>query len=181
MFPCFGDVFAESKPAPMRILESFRTEYNPARTPKPDLEEPFWQLDLLKDFIDRSVDGIVAFDLQLRCILWNQAMEALSGIPAAQAIGQSIFTMLLSPGESRGRESVFAALLGRTVTLENELLVNASIRLDCHCSPLTNSVGSVHGGIVIVRPSLQLCQSKQSLDLSLAPLAFDISLLDHLR
>lgn len=165
----------------MRTLESFGTEYNPARAPRPDLEEPFWQLDLLKDFIDRSVDGIVAFDLRVKCILWNPAMERLSDIPAARAIGQSVFTMLLSPAESRGRESVFAALLGRTVALENELLIDASIRLDCHYSPLTNSLGSVDGGIIILRPSMQRCQSKPSLDLSLAPSAFDISLLDNLR
>lgn len=165
----------------MQVIEIFKAPYDSAGTPQANLTAPFWQLDLLKTFIEDSGDGIAAFDLHLNCVLWNRGMERLCGISASQAIGRSVFDTLLTPRDLRARESIFAALLGHTVTVQSEPLDRFVVRLDCYYSPLTNSLGSVDGGIVIVRPAIETSRLSQSRELSLSPLIVDSDLLDNLR
>jgi len=165
----------------MQVIESFKPTYNPARAAQASLREPFWQLDLLKTFIENSGDGITAFDLHLNCVLWNPVMERLSGVNANQAMGRSIFDTLLGPQDLDARESVFAALLGRTVTLKSESLERLPIRLDSFYSPLTDPLGAINGGIVIVRPASEGTHGVHTPEFSLSPSTVDIDQLDNLR
>jgi len=55
---------------------------------------------LLQDVVSASVDGVCVFDPQHVCILWSPAMERLTGVPAASAVGKQR-AELLPDGDAR--------------------------------------------------------------------------------
>jgi PAS domain S-box-containing protein len=109
---------------------------------------------VLDALVEASVDGVLAFDRELRYTLWNPAMERLSGVPAAVAIGAhalELFPFLVETGEDR---AFHAALAGETVTTRRRAFVNRAGRagfFDGHYRPLRDSTGAVVGGLAIVR------------------------------
>lgn len=48
----------------------------------------------LKDIVDHTTDGIYQTGPDRRIVSWNQAMETITGYPAAEAIGQYCFNIL---------------------------------------------------------------------------------------
>ena len=65
------------------------------------------------EIIDHAGEGIVAYDRELRYLLWNHFMEELTGLPADQVLGlhaPEVFPQLLEQG--------VAALLQRAMNGE---------------------------------------------------------------
>lgn len=59
---------------------------------------------MLEVLVEASVDGVLAFDRELRYTQWNPAMERISGVPTAVAIGAralELFPFLVEIGEDR--------------------------------------------------------------------------------
>ena len=46
---------------------------------------------LLRQLLDASVEGILAFDRECRYIAWNQAMERISGMRSEDVLGKTAF------------------------------------------------------------------------------------------
>ena len=68
--------------------------------------------------VERSFDGLLVFDRSLRYVLWNRAMERLTGVPREQCLGRpaaEVFPFLEEIGQIRYLK---AALMGLTVTVE---------------------------------------------------------------
>jgi PAS domain S-box-containing protein len=103
--------------------------------------------------VERSLDGIVAYDRDLRYTTWNGAMERLSGTSRDEAIGRSAFELFPFIRGTPYEELLLAPLEGRSATLHDE----PSARRDdprwveTHSAPLYDDAGAIIGGLCIVR------------------------------
>jgi PAS domain S-box-containing protein len=107
---------------------------------------------LLLSLVDASIDGIFAFDREYRLISWNQAMERLTGVSRADALGriaQTVFPILVASGEEN---QLRAALEGKNAIRENtSFSSHQSLSFSHYYSPLRDQENQVIGGIGIVR------------------------------
>lgn len=100
-------------------------------------------------------EGIIVFDLSLRCILWNPFMEGLTGMCASDVIGKQAFDMFPDLRNSDADLLLRQALSGRItessdISFRNTLIgKQAWIRLVF--SALHDSSGSVAGIIAVVQ------------------------------
>ncbi|HEV7844201.1 MAG TPA: PAS domain S-box protein, partial [Pyrinomonadaceae bacterium] len=113
------------------------------------------QREFYKILINSSVDGILAFDLEYRYILWNPAMERISGMKPDEVLGRrafDIFPFLKETGEDR---FFLAALRGKSnVTHNRPYSVTRTGRegfYEGHYSPLYDAAGEIIGGFAIIR------------------------------
>ncbi|HEY0705903.1 MAG TPA: PAS domain S-box protein, partial [Polyangia bacterium] len=105
--------------------------------------------------VDATSDGVLAFDLQCRYTLWNPVMERISGLSAAQVIGQHAFTLfpfLVEFGEDRLFRDALAGRSGSSH--ERPFVVHQTGReglFEGRYSPLRDAEGNVVGGLGIIR------------------------------
>lgn len=110
----------------------------------------------LERLINSSLDGIIAFDRDLRFTVFNPAMERLCGVSAKQALGKPAFEVcpfLLELGEDA---NFAAALRGERVTSRDKLHIvpgtGRQAYCECYYSPLYDVLGGkVIGGLAIIR------------------------------
>src|SRR5690242_14524769 len=119
---------------------------NPARYP---------DLHLWGRVIESSVDGIVVFDRHYRFVVWNPAMESVTGISRQEVLGQNaleVFPFLKELGAERHLEAVLA---GESVVADLlPYYFAASGRrgyAQAHYSPLRDDAGAVLAGLTILR------------------------------
>jgi PAS domain S-box-containing protein len=119
----------------------------------------------LGSLLDASLDGMLAFDRDCRYTAWNQAMERISGVSRADAIGRlavEVFPFLKESGEDQYFREVLA---GRSTVSENRpFAVPETGRkgfFEGHYSPLYDENGIVVGGICIVRDITALKQADE--------------------
>jgi PAS domain S-box-containing protein len=114
------------------------------------LQKEFYEI-----LINSSVDGILAFDRECRYILWNPAMERISGVGREEVLGRcafDVFPFLKETGEDR---FFFEALKGESsVTHNRPYIVMRTGRegfYEGHYSPLHDIGGAIIGGFAIIR------------------------------
>jgi PAS domain S-box-containing protein len=102
-----------------------------------------------------SPDGVIAFDRDCRYTVWNAAMERLSGVRAADALGRvafEIFPFLVETGEDRCFRE---ALAGRpTSSFDRPFVIPETGRsgfYEGRYAPLYGPGGTVIGGVGIIR------------------------------
>ncbi|HSD46026.1 MAG TPA: PAS domain S-box protein, partial [Pyrinomonadaceae bacterium] len=117
--------------------------------------EPQEQDLFLKCLLEANVDGILAFDRELRYTTWNRAMERISGVKREEVLGKcglEIFPCLQETGED---EYYREALAGRSVVAENRPFVIPGTGkrgfFDGYYSPRHDEKGEVIGGVAIIR------------------------------
>jgi PAS domain S-box-containing protein len=100
-------------------------------------------------------DGVIAFDLECRYTAWNPAMEALSGVPAAEVLGRvawEVFPFLKETGEDA---ILLAALAGEERTSsDGAFTIPESGRtgyFQGRYVPLRDAAGAVVGGMGVIR------------------------------
>jgi PAS domain S-box-containing protein len=105
--------------------------------------------------IEYSMDGIVAFDRDLRYTIWNPAMERISGVARSDVIGRvatDVFSFLAETGED---ENMRRALSGETpVARDRPYVIPETSRegfYEANYAPLLSDTGEVVGGLGIVR------------------------------
>jgi len=120
-----------------------------------DRTTPIHPEQLTRSLLDVSVDGLMAFDRELRYIAWNAAMERISGLSEADVVGKrafELFPFLVETGEER---CYHQALAGETVdSVARPFFVIATQRrgfYDAHYAPLRDDVGRIVGGVAVVR------------------------------
>jgi PAS domain S-box-containing protein len=130
-----------------------RPDSEPIHGPPHAAEALSW--DISQALVESSADGILAFDSQFRYILWNPAMERISGVPRAEAMGRhafELFPFLIETGEDRAFRE---ALAGRsTVTRDHPYKIHGTGRqgfFEGYYSPLRNAAGEIVGGLGVIR------------------------------
>ena len=132
---------------------------SPRKLPAPDGELRPERPESSDNFAGRVIrdarEGIIAFDISLKCILWNTFMEQLTGVPAAEVLGNQAFDMVPALKGAGAFLLLDQALSGKMVE---------SSDISCHIpmsgkqvwvrlilSALRDSNGSVMGIIGIVQ------------------------------
>lgn len=113
------------------------------------------QREFYEILINSSVDGILAFDREGRYILWNPAMERISGMKGEEVLGHSAFELFPFLHETGEDRFFLEALRGRSnVTHNRRYSVARTGRegfYEGHYSPLYDPAGEIIGGFAIVR------------------------------
>jgi len=69
--------------------------------------------DLTLQIIDCASEGIVVYDRDLKCVVWNRFMEELSGIRSSEILGKNCFNVFPHLREWGVEESLRKALTGK--------------------------------------------------------------------
>jgi PAS domain S-box-containing protein len=117
-------------------------------------------LQLLSQLLDASVDGVFAFDRDLRVIAWNKAMTRITGISRDEAIGQNSLNASRVIADLASQSQLEKTLAGEGTVSQKLVpsLSNSIYRL--YASPLTDSEGAVTGGVVILRDVTEPAQAE---------------------
>jgi len=110
---------------------------------------------LLSQLLASGSDGLMAFDRELRCLFWNPAMERISGMRAADVVGQRLVELFPFLVESGEEESLRRAVAGEEIVSSvRPFLVPGTGRsglFDGHYRPLRDESGALVGGIAVIR------------------------------
>lgn len=105
--------------------------------------------------VESSVDGILAFDRELRYTIWNPGMERITGLHRSQVLGRralEVFPFLAEIGEDR---YLHEALAGRHVTSSDRPYAVPEAGqegfFESRYSPLHGDGGEIIGGLAVVR------------------------------
>ena len=119
--------------------------------------------------IRSSSDGMLAFDRELRCTVWNPAMEEITGLRAADVLGKVPFhdhglPLFTTVGEER---RVRAVLEGNRTVIHERFFEAPNTGdegwFEISYSPLQDESGTVVGGLSVVRDITQLKLAEQAL------------------
>ncbi len=131
-------------------------------TPSPRIatekeQESVHSNEFSRQVITDANEGIIAFNSNLRCVLWNAFMEQLSGIPASEVLGERAFEMFPALRGSDATLLLQQALSGEKVgPSEITLPISVSgkrIWVRLIFSALHDSRGNVMGIVGIVQDS----------------------------
>jgi hypothetical protein len=105
---------------------------------------------LLSRLVDASVDGIFAFDRELRVIAWNTAIARITGFSGDQVLGKSVLEVF--PFLHGGHEGSFLeALAGKESVCQNHPYgTSEDGSFECRYSPLLDEQNKIAGGIAII-------------------------------
>jgi len=97
---------------------------------------------LLSRLVDASVDGIFAFDRELRLIAWNRAMQSITGLRLDDVLGKSVLEVF--PFLHEGHEGSFLEALAIVLTV---VLVATIRQRTANSAPIKDST------LIVIRPS----------------------------
>ena len=95
-----------------------RPRQEPREAPEsPEREHERTDSDLAGDIMTNASEGIVVYDLEMRCQVWNRFMEELTGLRAPDVIGKRAADFFPALGEQPIEDVLGRALEGETVSL----------------------------------------------------------------
>ncbi|MBD0370271.1 MAG: PAS domain S-box protein [Pyrinomonadaceae bacterium] len=125
------------------------------------------QKEFYEILINSSVDGILAFDRDCRYILWNPAMERISGMKAEDVLGRCAFKLFPFLRETGEDKFFHEALEGTSSITHKRPYTVAQIGregfYEGHYSPLYDTVGEIVGGFAIVRDVTEQTRAEDAL------------------
>jgi PAS domain S-box-containing protein len=118
--------------------------------------------------INSSLEGILAFDREFRCTVWNPGMERIFGVTRTNALGRSVFETLPFLREI-GEDSYYQeALLGRTaIARDRPFSVAETGRqgfFEGHYSPIRDDQAEVVGGLGLIRDITRRKEAQKALE-----------------
>jgi PAS domain S-box-containing protein len=112
------------------------------------------KLRIEKDFseavINNSIDGIFAFDRELRITSWNKKLEELNGLSKERVLGKNIFDLFPAYNNTEEGESLKRVLQGETVLLSDKPYEHHRGYYEASFVPLLNNKNEISGGIAII-------------------------------
>ena len=119
----------------------------PAVEPAPERERR--DSDLASDIMSNATEGIVVYDRELRCQVWNRFMEQLTGLPAQEVLGKRASDFFPVLGEQPIDDVLNRVLKGETVSLsETSYMVPGTERqgwISASYRPQHDTKGNVTG------------------------------------
>ncbi len=111
--------------------------------------------DFSSVLIDASLDGIVAYDLDIRFTLWNRAMERITGLEASKVVGRLVFEIFPFLKEQGMEEPIRRSLQGEVVKSPPIAYhipeTGAQGYTEQQNFPLYDEYGKITGGLGVIR------------------------------
>ena len=110
--------------------------------------------DFAQTVVSSTVDGVFAFDTDMKITEWNRAMETVSGVPRSEALGRNCSELFSSLEGGDEQDFCRAALEGRTTGFSNRAYVHSDTGwcsfYDGNLAPLFGKNGDVVGGVGVL-------------------------------
>ena len=130
---------------------------------------------LFTRLIDASVDGIFAFDRDCKIIAWNLAMERISGLSSAAALGKRVVDIFPFLREGGSDDCFAAALAGKGSVSENHPYGPSETGVfESHYSPLLDEHDNVIGGIPVITDITARKQAEDAAHTAYRQLSFHV-------
>jgi PAS domain S-box-containing protein len=130
---------------------------------------------LFTRLIDASVDGIFAFDRDCKIIVWNRAMERISGLSNAAALGKRVVDIFPFLREGGSDDCFAAALAGKGSVSENHPYGPSETGVfESHYSPLLDEHDNVIGGIAVITDITARKQAEDAAHTAYRQLSFHV-------
>jgi len=130
---------------------------------EPQRERERRDSELATDIMSNAGEGIIVYDRDLRCLVWNKFMEDLTGLPADQVLGKRAADFFPFLGDQPIDEILGRVLKGETVSLaETTYLVPGTERqgwISAAYRPQHDSTGAVSG---VIGRMLDLTERKRA-------------------
>lgn len=105
--------------------------------------------------INNSLDGIFAFDTNLKITSWNKTLEKLNSLSREEVLGKSIFELFPSYKEREEGKAFKEVLLGKISNLGDKPYRHQRGYYEAHIVPLLNSSNEITGGLSIIHDVTQ--------------------------
>ncbi|MEM6326828.1 MAG: ATP-binding protein [Bacteroidota bacterium] len=118
--------------------------------------------------IESAAEGVAVFDLDGRCSLWNPHMEQITGVPATDALGDTMDALLARVQIEGDHETARSRLLaGETISIVGQTVSASGTagtrHFDATGSPLRGDRGTSHGTVVLMRDTTAQHAHEQAL------------------
>lgn len=123
------------------------------------------RIKFIETLIDSSVDRIMAFDRELKIMVWNKACEQLSKISRDKILGKHLLEQFPKMKENKKLlEGIHKTLDGNTVYLPSEDGIYNDGYFDVHFIPIRNEHDQVYSVLSIIRDISERIASQKSLE-----------------
>ncbi len=147
-------------------------ERRPSREKRPEPEpappERERHSELATDLMSNAAEGIVVYDREFRCLVWNRFMEELTGLRAEEVLGKRAAEFFPILGEQPIDDILTRVLNGETVSLsETSYVVPGTDRqgwIAASYRPQYDSKGKVSGVIGNVRDLTERKRAEQQIE-----------------
>ena len=133
---------------------------------------------LLQQLVEAGVEGILAFDRECRYVVWNDAMERITGMSREDVVGKQAFELFPFLQETGEDKCLHAALEGRKATSDNRPYIvpetNRQGFYRAHYSPLFDEENQVVGGIAVVHDITERKRAQEAVQEAHQRLAFHV-------
>jgi PAS domain S-box-containing protein len=120
-----------------------------------------------KEIISSASEGIIVYDRELRYVLWNPAMERLTGLPAEQVLGESALDLFPHLREAGVKSAIERALTGEATTTTDIFFrvpqTGRSGWVSARYSPHRNARGEIIGVVGLVHDITARKQAEDAL------------------
>lgn len=118
-------------------------------------EELKHEREFSRQVVDKSIDGILVFDLNYRLTLWNPGMERIFGLGEKEALGKYVYEMAPFSKEKKRDKFFFDPHSGRKAVHRGRPYFIAKTGsygfFEASYSPLKDASGKVIGGLGVIK------------------------------